>query len=301
VLTFRAGLQTSIKQLAFSPDGSVLAVTPGSDRTEFYSPTTGERLFVVNRSSAALGWRGPQRRTLISGTSGWGIDLDTRSEVPPPSGWTGDGYAAFSRDGAAGVNVSGPWQNPDMTGWRLTATSAEVVWQRPADRTRPIYREPHCFLTSEHFVRSERREGHGPLLLVVARWSDGQDVAETEFPNSAIGYHAVSPDGTLLALGANYGPSVHIYRTDDLAAKPVRLTHRERKWFFDIAFHPSGRFLAAANNDRVVTLFDAKTFSEVQSYAWKIGKLRAVTFSPEGTLAAVGSNTGKVVVWDVDM
>ena len=32
-----------------------------------------------------------------------------------------------------------------------------------------------------------------------------------------------------------------------------------------------------------------------------VGRLRSVAFSPDGALAAVGSDTGRVVVWDVDL
>ena len=37
------------------------------------------------------------------------------------------------------------------------------------------------------------------------------------------------------------------------------------------------------------------------TFTWDVGRLRSVAFSPDGTRAAVGSDTGKVVVWDVDL
>lgn len=68
-----------------------------------------------------------------------------------------------------------------------------------------------------------------------------------------------------------------------------------------LAFHPSGRHLAAACHDHTVKFYDADTGQLAHAFAWDIGRLRSVAFSPDGTLAAAGSDTGKVVVWDVDV
>lgn len=67
-----------------------------------------------------------------------------------------------------------------------------------------------------------------------------------------------------------------------------------------LAYHPSGKRLAVACNDGTVRVFDTTAWEEVGKYEWKSGRLRSVTYSADGTLAAAGSDTGKVVVWDVD-
>lgn len=74
-----------------------------------------------------------------------------------------------------------------------------------------------------------------------------------------------------------------------------------RKAMTGIAFHPSGKFLAVTSNDETVTLFDTRSWQPVRTFTWKVGRLRGVAFSPDGTRAAVGSDTGKIVVWDVDV
>jgi WD40 repeat protein len=38
----------------------------------------------------------------------------------------------------------------------------------------------------------------------------------------------------------------------------------------------------------------------VHKWNWKLGPLRSVAYSPDGTLGAAGSEDGRVVVWDVD-
>ena len=43
------------------------------------------------------------------------------------------------------------------------------------------------------------------------------------------------------------------------------------------------------------------SLAAAKTFTWNIGKMRSIAFSPDGTLAAAGSDSGKVVVWDVDV
>jgi WD40 repeat protein len=73
-----------------------------------------------------------------------------------------------------------------------------------------------------------------------------------------------------------------------------------RKHFTSLAYHPSGNFLFATSNDATVHVFDTTTWQRVRRFTWKLGRLRSVAVSPDGTLAAAGGDKGEVVVWDVD-
>ena len=81
---------------------------------------------------------------------------------------------------------------------------------------------------------------------------------------------------------------------------PRRVRNDNRKHFTALAYHPSGRLLFATSNDATVHAFDAHTLDRVNRFTWHLGELRAVAVSPDGTLAAAGSATGDVVVWDLD-
>lgn len=64
---------------------------------------------------------------------------------------------------------------------------------------------------------------------------------------------------------------------------------------------PTGnRFLTAGHGDGCVREWELGTMTVVREYDWGIGKLVSVACSPDGTLAAAGSDSGKVVVWDID-
>lgn len=309
MISFKAGSTNDVSLLSFSPDACVLAVGLEWQRTELRVPTTGELLFASASGAGrhALFWGGPHRRTLVVNRHGSGlvwVDADEARVLPPLPGWAGHGSACFTSDGRYGINTRELYRNGDLSCWKQTPDGFQSVWKRKmSTNSVASFRTLHCFLPDDdRFVYSEQRGKWGDgLTLVVASRTDANDVAEGHFPNHGVSYHGASPDGKWLALGASYGPSITIYRADDLTETPIRLTNKNRRHYTDLAFHPSGEFLAATSNDATVTFFDTKTFAEQRAYTWKIGRLRSVAFSPDGALAAVGSDKGQVVVWDVDV
>ncbi|HEY1186136.1 MAG TPA: WD40 repeat domain-containing protein, partial [Gemmata sp.] len=82
--------------------------------------------------------------------------------------------------------------------------------------------------------------------------------------------------------------------------EPRLARNDSRKHFTALAFHPNGRRVFVTSNDETVHVFDAHTLGRVNRYTWQIDRLSAVAVSPDGTLAAAGSATGDIVVWDLD-
>jgi WD40 repeat protein len=91
-----------------------------------------------------------------------------------------------------------------------------------------------------------------------------------------------------------------VWDAKDLTQKPRKVPISRRGHGTGIAFHPSGRYLAATSNDATVKLYDTSTWEVTRTFTWEIGRMRSIAFSPDGTLAAAGSDKGQVVVWDVD-
>lgn len=93
-----------------------------------------------------------------------------------------------------------------------------------------------------------------------------------------------------------------IVRMFDLAtgAPAGELVHPRRPYVTALAVHPRGP-IACARTDGTVTFWDAQKCEQLRTLDWKSGKLVSVAFAPDGTLAAAGTEDGKVVVWDVDL
>lgn len=149
----------------------------------------------------------------------------------------------------------------------------------------------------DRFVTIEWEWAFSPQL-VVRSVSTGDVLAVASIDGREAPSLAITPDGARLVV-AVLG-SLYVFPTDDLTQRR-HIKNDGRKHFTGVAFHPSGRFLAATSNDATVKLYDTATWEVARTFTWDIGRMRSIAFSPDGTLAAAGSDTGKVVVWDVDV
>lgn len=82
--------------------------------------------------------------------------------------------------------------------------------------------------------------------------------------------------------------------------KPTKAVSASENHFADLVVHPNGRWLLTTSNDDAVRVYDTCTLQELRAYAWNVGNLRCVAIAPDGLTAAVGSDTGRVVVWDLE-
>jgi WD40 repeat protein len=184
--------------------------------------------------------------------------------------------------------------------WRLSADgSVARMWSaKPAGPTSPPVFSPDGTWFVQFEFLGWQAEGHSFRLVVRQPHTGGviRAVGVRTFP---WGVPAISTDGERIAVGHEK----HLFICGLAADVPLLADIRNDslKHFTGVAFHPSGQFLAATSNDTTVKLYDTATWQLARTFTWNVGRLRSVAFSPDGTRAAVGSDTGKVVVWDVDL
>ncbi len=136
-------------------------------------------------------------------------------------------------------------------------------------------------------------------VVRVRAFASGDEIAAGRHRPAGTELAQLSPDGRHLGM---FGYS-SMYLFDMTAlGKPRRIGGSSNAGdFVSFAFHPGGRRLAVIHGGpTLVKVYDLETLRLVQKYNWKLGPLGCVTFSPDGTLGAVGSNDGRILVWDVD-
>lgn len=104
-----------------------------------------------------------------------------------------------------------------------------------------------------------------------------------------------SPDGKTLAAMA--GNTLRAW--DVKTGKETATVQGGPKHFMGAAFTPDGRFVGTVSKDKTTRFWDTTTWTEAKTFDWDIGPLLDIAFAPDGMTAAVGSERGKILLFDV--
>jgi WD40 repeat protein len=174
-------------------------------------------------------------------------------------------------------------------------------WRWPDGEPLPQWdvNRPYCELEALAFrpdgvlVAGMNRDGVRLFDVASAR-----EIDRIPFPIVQVEYRlAFAPDGRRLAVASGARLSVIDLETKEEVAS----LRQPRKFFLALAFTPDGRHLATVSNEETVKFWGVRTWKVEAEFAWQVGGLRCVAFSPDGMLAAAGGTGRKVVVWDVDL
>ncbi|MFO0878067.1 MAG: hypothetical protein U0840_12015 [Gemmataceae bacterium] len=275
-----------IRALAYSPDGQLLAA--GSD---------GGQLIVVKRGSsqqilsfhledsirglafhprgdrlAVAVWNGTvwectirsrQKRAVLDGLPGgsWGVVYNFAGEI---YGTSGDGCLHRSQLRKNQTVIHRLHQRP-ILGLALSADGRHLS-TASLDRSLMVW-DAFWFTREQMFL-------HQDWVCSAAFMPDGQHLVSTE------------ADGTLVV-------SSLLKALPPVRWNPGSPMPQVR------AIPQRGTFLSAGR-DGTVREWDLATQQEMSALFWSEGRLLSLEVAPDGMTAAVGCESGKVVVWDLD-
>lgn len=304
------GIRREASVLAFGHDGRDLFVGGGWHPLEVWDSFAGTRREV----RAPLSGRA---EPLAVGPAGWLYSVtgygtlvatgpDGRAcadtELLPDAFRHGTNAVVVRPDGARLVVAAEPPQT--LLGFAQPPSGKpQLLWSRPIEpeAAARVYRVRSVayFPDGDDFVVLEVNYANSSSRFTIRAGTTGEVRVWVNVPAAWPDQLRVAPDSASVVVRC--GRVLNVYSPADWTARPRRVLNTTSRHFTAVAYHPSGRHLAATSNDQSVKLYDTETWEVVKAYTWNVSRLRSVAFAPDGSRAAVGGDRGKVVVFDIDV
>ena len=260
-------LTVIVYDLAFAPDGRLLATASGDGAIRLWTIPEGDSAGMLSASRSlvtSLAFH-PDGEALLStsGSSGGQVGLWRSPEE----------QAVWLRPVLDGSTGAGAWcvaYAPDARCFAvgLASEPGGVLLWRP-DRVRPLGR-----LNTSTRVRG------------VAFAPDGRSLAACS-----------GKDLMLWDLGDQPPTSINAFRS--MSPLPATVLKGHDATIRGLSYAPDGLTIATAAYDGTVRLWDALERAERARFDWGIGRTDCVAYAPDGLTLAAGGE-GKIVVWDAD-
>jgi WD40 repeat protein len=302
--------QRQFSTVAFDRTGQLLAAGGWYHGTVVWDVATGAeraRLAVIGR---ALQFHPRTDRLVVESSAIQVCDVNTGAVVPAVSSDKYSALVTFAPDADWAVYYRTPEGKPSVlaavTGFGEPGHT--VLWEVNLGDTAEESGHSsclECLSDGERFLSAEQISVGGSYLgsrrrIAIRSRINGRLLQEST--KKLIGYgdsvYAAPVSDQFIVQD---GMWLRVHRINDLNAPPRVIRNDNKKHFTGVAFHPSGKYLAATSNDATVKLYDTSTWEVVRAFTWDIGRMRSICFAPDGTIAAAGGDKGKVVVWDVDL
>ncbi len=286
-------LQTDDKiyNVAWSPDGSILASVSWENSIFLYEANSKEKLRTLHGEGVAvfgIAWS-PDGSSLASGSVGDRVTIwDAASGEP-----------LHILSGHSGSMVSTVAWSPDGS---LLASGAEdatvILWDAATgEQARTLHghvREVTAitFSPDGNILAS----GAADDTIIIWNAATGEQLHVLDKHASSIHGLAFSPDGSVLASGSRDDT---IILWDTTTWQQLHTLEGHTLWVESVAFSPDGSLLASGSMDDTVILWDVATGAHLRTLVGHSKGVYGVAFSPDGSLLASGSGDSTIILWDV--
>jgi WD40 repeat protein len=332
-LEFKGGVAT----LAFSPDGTILAVRAAGSGTELWDLAMGKLLRTLKEQATSLAFSRNGKVLAIGGKDQivlWNVEtgaelgkLETKMDFVMSLAFTPDGQTLFSGSQHGKVRI---WDLPSKQERRQLDSHTSLVRGMALSKDGKLVAAGTTDSTLRLWEVATGRElftdfdGHDAQVNSVAFSPDGKWLAsggdnhqillwraatgklarKLQSPNSAR-VVAFSPDGKRLA---TVWPNSALIRVWDVAIGERRLELRKEGLGAKcVAFFSDGEFLITAHSrgwhsrvgETTLNLWDASTGKHLREFSLHSASLESLAVAPDNHTIALGTADGTLRLWDI--
>jgi WD40 repeat protein len=318
------GRKKRIHAVAFSPSGRELATASGDGQLRVWDLATGRvrQAVPIDETSCGydLAYLG-EDRLVFAGVDllCWDIPANSWKYIQSGMRWarrlrvSPDGRYLAEVDQATSTEMGGSGllvhrlDGPDLRPHAMGELFPDLA--DPTHTTGGLAFSPDGrWLATGHILQAGERRRHlqfapGGFPVPVYEYTvrlrevpSGRVVQSVDGWQQGVSHLAFSPTGTTLV--GTTGPRLRVW--DLQAGREVALHKRGTRHFQGLAFTAGGRYLASVSNDETVRVWDARSWQEHTTFTWGIGRLLNIALDPEGFRAAAGSDTGQIIIWDLE-
>lgn len=294
-------LGQQVEKVAFSPNGSRLAIQTSAYEFRVMEAATLRTLQLVGGVDSLCGWCnnevvagtrlvGQKARPAILwdavdgrvlGEFGQGHAVCVGALVDPP----GFAFLVDGDPGRLGVVRLNP--EPVLRWLPLVGELASArAWTGSLDQRGRVFAA---------YSKNSPADGEGGTLCF-ARLDTSDSPMVLNLPRTEIRALALSADGTQFAYSeSKQGAIVRRFGVGMRESMERRLGVAVA-----LSFSKDARWLAAASDDSIVRVYDTATLTTVRTFVGHTGLVTAMDWAPDGMAVATGDTTGQIRIWSLD-
>ncbi|MBN1139999.1 MAG: caspase family protein [Anaerolineae bacterium] len=289
-LSLGAGaLVSPVRSLAFSPDGSVLAIGSAAGTVKLWNLHEGAKIEPLaghSRVVSSVAFS-PGGQVAASGSHDHTLklwDVATCQELSTLKGHRREVESvAFSSDGQFVVSGSDDgtiriWNTRDKKTTRILTGHQGPVWSV-------------AISPDSQYIAS------GSPDKTIKLWNMRQGTEVQSFSAHAyVTMVAFSPQGSLVASGDDWG-YISIWNTR--TGEPETSIHAHTGRVLSVVFHPDGQCVISAGADGKTRLWNIRSEGKPHSFEGHLSPVFSAVPSPDGRLIASGSIDTTIKLWDI--
>ena len=302
------GMQGDARAVAISRDGKLAAAGTAGSSLHVWDIASGKELSAAGAPAAALNSVAVTRKGQFVATTGadgavriWDLATSKQRWQWAGSAPAGPTSVAIAPDGsklvagglAKGIQVFDANTGKLLTQFLTTESPAALGFSKDGETVicTPDGRSVKWWDLKTGRERSHYPEPHLESLEYSLLAQFGSGMRTNRFPCAA-----VSPDGRLVALGAQ--KKISCVREEGPGKVQV-LFESQVNSVSCLALSSDAKVLASGGDDPFVLLWDVASGKAVKQLDAGSGQIQSLACSPDGKLLAAGTRMGKIILWDL--